>query len=252
MSSKYNLDEIVRIIEDAQNITVFTGAGVSTNSGIPDFRGEKGLYSMIGQKYDLPYPEAVFDIQYFKQNPIPFFELSKDIFSEVHPTICHKFVAWLEEKGKISLVMTQNIDMLHQLAGSKKVLECHGTYTTAHCLSCEKAYTIEDIKDSLMAGQVPYCECTGIIKPDIVFFGEQLPMEFYKAYHMPPKTDLLMVFGTSLLVQPAANFPLKILDRYDCKTILVNFEPTPYDAGFEYVINEDLDAFCGKIWEALR
>ena len=236
----------------SNKITFFTGAGISTNCGIPDFRGPKGLYSFVQEKYNLPYPEAIFDINYFCTNPKPFFDLSKDLLSnKIIPSISHKFIAWLEEKNKISLVMTQNIDMLHQKAGNKKVLGCHGTYSTATCINCKKQYILNEIEDSLKAGKPPVCKCNGIIKPDIVFFGEQLPSEFFNAYQNPPETDLLVVMGTSLTVQPAASFALK-LSTTAKYSIIVNLSSTDFDGHFKYSINEDLDKFSSKIWEDLE
>lgn len=245
------IDKVVNKINESKNITVFTGAGISTNCGIPDFRSENGLYNMVKKKYDLPYPEAIFDINYFLKDPKPFFDLSKGLFgNNIEPSISHKFIAWLESINKISLVMTQNIDMLHSKAGNKKVIECHGTYKSAHCIRCDKIYELQDIENDLKNGNVPECSCGSIIKPDIVFFGEQLPKEFYKVYESPPATDLLLVMGTSLMVQPAAGFALKLSQSFP--SILVNLEPTYYDDSFTYVINEDLDKFSKQVWNKLE
>ena len=248
---KNTLTKTVELFKSANNITVFTGAGISTSCGIPDFRGANGLYSFVQKKYNLPYPEAIFDINYFKKHPEPFFDLSKEIFdNKIKPSLSHRFVAWLEEQNKISLVMTQNIDMLHQRAGSNNVIECHGTYLSAHCVNCNKFYDIKEIESSLKKGEVPYCNCGGFIKPDIVFFGEQLPIKFFDAYHTPPNTDLLLIIGTSLMVQPAASFALK-LAQYS-SSIIVNLEPTEYDQLFTYSIYENLDSFSKEVWDNLK
>ena len=245
------LTKIVDIFKRSNKITVFTGAGISTTCGIPDFRGANGLYNSVQQKYDLPYPEAIFDINYFKNNPEPFYDLSKELFStKISPSLSHEFIAWLEAKNKIALVMTQNIDMLHKKAGNKKVIECHGTYTTAHCINCNKEYKIEEIEPSMRKGEVPYCSCEGYIKPDLVFFGEQLPISFFNAYQNPPDTDLVLVMGTSLTVQPAANFALKVAGN--TTSIIVNLETTLYDSIFTYSIKEDLDNFSKQIWDELK
>jgi NAD-dependent SIR2 family protein deacetylase len=247
---KQYLDELIKLFKNSNHITVFTGAGISVNCGIPDFRGANGLYSFVQKKYGLPFPEAVFEINYFRKNPKPFFDLSKDLVnSEIKPTLAHKFIAWLEEQNKISLVMTQNIDMLHQKAGSKKVVECHGSYETAHCISCNKKYNINEISESLSKGEVAFCSCKGIIKPDIVFFGEQLPNSFFDALYNPPETDLLLVLGSSLTVQPAADFALGLAQEHT--SILVNFSDTLYDKSFTYVVNEDIDKFCEVIWNGM-
>jgi NAD-dependent SIR2 family protein deacetylase len=249
--SANGLDDIAQLIDSSTHITVFTGAGISTSCGIPDFRSEKGLYSLVKNKYSLPYPEAVFDISFFNKNPKPFFELSRDFFSaNIEPSLSHKFIAWLEVKNKISLVVTQNIDMLHQKAGTKKILQCHGTYETARCIKCNKNYSLEDIKEYMKKGEVPFCSCGGYIKPDIVFFGEQLPLKFYDYYESPPETDLLLAMGSSLTVQPAASFALKLAVR--TRSILVNLSPTEYDDMFTYSVHEDLDTFSRKVWDLLR
>ncbi len=248
---KETLLKIVNLFKKANKITIFTGAGISTNCGIPDFRGHNGLYSYVQNKYNLPYPEAIFDINFFKENPEPFFNLSKELFNvNVSPSLSHKFIAWLEEKNKIALVMTQNIDMLHRKAGNKKVIECHGTYSNAHCINCKKSYKIQEIETSLKKGEVPYCSCGSVIKPDVVFFSEQLPMEFFNAYQNPPETDLLFVMGTSLTVQPAASFALKLADSAD--SIIVNLKETSYDSKFNFSIKEDIDTFNKQVWDELK
>ncbi len=240
------LDEVKNLVTKAKKIVVFTGAGVSTNSGVPDFRGPNGLYSTVGKRFNLPYPEAVFDIDYFHRNPLPFFQLSKEMFGEkIQPTLFHKFVANLEKHNKLSILMTQNIDMLHTLAGSTKQIECHGTYSYATCLKCRKKFKLDDIKQTMLAGEVPYCECGGIIKPDIVFFGENLPTEFYEIMNNPPEADLLIVAGTSLTVYPAAQFPLYYLGRVP--SVLINLQRTEYDSKFNYVIHEDIDEITKQI-----
>ena len=248
---KETLFKIVDAFNGSNKITVFTGAGISTNCGIPDFRGPHGLYNSVQKKYNLPYPEAIFDINYFRNNPEPFFDLSRELFStKISPSISHNFIAWLEEKNKIALVMTQNIDMLHRIAGNKKIIECHGTYTTAHCINCNKEYKIEEIETPMKKGDVPFCSCGNFIKPDVVFFGEQLPVDFFKAYQSPPETDLILVMGTSLTVQPAASFALKITEN--TRSIIVNFESTMYDSIFSYSIKEDLDVFSKQVWDELK
>jgi NAD-dependent SIR2 family protein deacetylase len=154
------LKEVINLIKSSNEIVVFSGAGISTNSGILDFRSSDGLYTLIEQNYDLPYPEAIFDIEYFVDDPGPFFDFTSTLLLQsASPTRCHEFIAWLEEQGKISLIVTQYIDMLHHLAGSTKVIECHGTFRTAHCINCDCEYSLEDIEQSIFDGMIPYCEC---------------------------------------------------------------------------------------------
>lgn len=236
-------DHAVELIKKSKNILVFTGAGISTNSGLLDFRSKNGLYSLLSQNPDLPYPEAVFDISYFMKNPKPFFSVAKDMLAQhVKPTKCHELIAWLEEKNQISLVLTQNIDMLHYSAGSKKVLECHGSFMTAHCLSCNASYSLDDYKEIVLDGSIPYCKCGGIIKPDITFFGERLPSSFYDLINDPPETDLVLILGSSLNVQPAAGFALQMTKKVP--SILVNMDPTPYDNAISLVYHADLEDFA--------
>jgi NAD-dependent SIR2 family protein deacetylase len=245
------LEKVSGLFNESNHMTVFTGAGISVNSGIPDFRGEKGLYSYVKEKYNLPYPKAIFDISYFIKNPGPFFALSKELInSNIKPTKAHEFIAYLEEKGKLTLVITQNIDLLHQKAGSKKVFECHGSYQTGHCIACKKKYTLADIQSELEKGEIPYCSCKAIIKPDVVFLGESLPLRFYEILYHLPKTDLLLVFGSSLNVQPTASFVLDLAKK--TKSILVNFSETSYDNYFSFVFHEDIDSFCKQVWQQIN
>lgn len=249
--SEDKIDKATNLIATARHILVFTGAGISTNCGIPDFRGENGIYSFVKEKYSLPYPEAIFDISYFLKHPEPFFDLSKDFLSDaIQPSFTHKFLAWLEERGQIELIVTQNIDLLHQKAGNKKVLECHGTYSVAHCLSCGKEYAMPQIESFLQKGSVPHCKCGGVIKPDIVFFGEQLPRDFYNIMENPPETDLLLILGTSLQIQPASSLPLMLAK--EIPSIIVNLDPTNYDDWFTIAIYKDLDEFSKIIWDRLK
>lgn len=243
-------DQAIDLIIKSKNILVFTGAGISTKSGILDFRSENGLYKFISKNYDLPYPEAIFDISYFKKNPKPFFSIAEKMLEQhAEPTKCHKFLAWLEENKRISLVITQNIDMLHHSAGSKKVLECHGSFMTAHCLECKSAFSLNDYKQTVLDGLIPYCDCGGIIKPDITFFGERLPASFYGLLNDPPETDLVLILGTSLNVQPAAGFAVEMAGKVP--SILVNREPTPYDDTMTLVYNEDLENFAEYVQNKL-
>jgi NAD-dependent SIR2 family protein deacetylase len=244
-------DQAVEWIRKSKKIVVFTGAGISTKSGILDFRSENGLYNLLRQKYDLPYPEAVFDIDYFMKNPKPFFSIAKNMLEQdVKPTKCHHFLSWLEEKNQIALVATQNIDMLHHSAGSKKVLECHGSFMTAHCLSCHAAFRLNDYKQRVLDGLIPYCECGGVIKPDITFFGENLPQSFYRLMNDPPEADLILILGTSLNVQPVAGFAVEMAEKVP--SILVNIQPTPYDNRLTLVYHEDLEAFADDAYHQLR
>ncbi|XP_071161601.1 NAD-dependent protein deacetylase sirtuin-2-like isoform X2 [Mytilus edulis] len=205
---------IVKYIKDgkAKNIITMAGAGISTSAGIPDFRSpETGLYDNL-QKYNLPEPTAVFSIDYFKENPEPFFMLARELWPGVFkPTTCHYFIRMLQEKGLLLRHFTQNIDTLESVAGldPEVCVEAHGHFRTGHCIQCRAEYTQDWMKERIMKPSIPKCEaegCEGVVKPDIVFFGESLPHRFLQCMSEDfGKCDLLIIMGTSLLVQPFAS-----------------------------------------------
>ncbi|XP_062503251.1 NAD-dependent protein deacetylase sirtuin-2-like [Corticium candelabrum] len=192
------------------NLIVMTGAGISTAAGIPDFRSPgTGLYDNL-QKYELPSPQSVFDISYFKTNPEPFYMLAKELYpSNFIPTKCHYFIRLLAEKGKLLRHYTQNVDTLERVAGipDEKLVEAHGSFNLGHCIECHKEFTQEWIKDKVFADEIPHCDsCNALVKPDIVFFGEALPDRFASLTAQDlPRCDMLIVIGTSLTVQPFAS-----------------------------------------------
>jgi len=225
------IKKVSSIIQKAHNIIILTGAGISTSAGIPDFRSPKtGLYANL-QKYNLPYPEAIFDINYFKQNPKPFFELAKELFTgNYRPTPTHRFIRLLEEEGKLMRNYTQNIDGLERAAKIQKIIECHGTFQTATCRVCGKKYDVSFIENQIKEGSIPFCTCRpeSVIKPDIVFFGEALPPIFFESIPQDfPKADLLLIIGTSLNVYPVAWLIDEVTPR--CSVILINKTPPPFD-----------------------
>ncbi|XP_037401018.1 NAD-dependent protein deacetylase sirtuin-3, mitochondrial isoform X2 [Pygocentrus nattereri] len=185
------------------------GAGISTPSGIPDFRSPgSGLYDNL-QQYNLPYAEAIFEINYFHHNPKPFFALAKELYPGNYlPNLTHYFIRLLHDKGQLLRMYTQNIDGLERMAGipPKMLVEAHGTFATATCTVCRRDYKGEELHSDIMAGTVPNCpHCKGVIKPDIVFFGEELPQHFFLYLTDFPMADLLIVMGTSLEVEPFAS-----------------------------------------------
>ncbi|RXG69854.1 hypothetical protein Avbf_06997 [Armadillidium vulgare] len=207
-----SVDGVVSYIKSGKckNIITLAGAGISTSAGIPDFRSpQSGLYHNLG-KYDLPHPEAIFDIEYFKLNPKPFYVLAKELYpGEFIPTPSHYFVKLLHDKGLLLRHYTQNIDTLEHIAGIpvEKLVEAHGTFRTSHCLKCKKEYSQEWVKGEIFADRIPTCTvCEGVVKPDIVFFREGLPRRFYELSSIDFKhCDLLIIMGTSLTVQPFAS-----------------------------------------------
>jgi len=199
-----DIAKLQKAIDDSSYIVAFTGAGISTGAGIPDFRGKSGIYSTGA--YD---PYKTFDYQYFLKDPSYFFKFAKDfagLYEKIIPTEGHKFLARLEEVGKLQALITQNIDGLHQIAGSKNVIEVHGGFTKAHCIDCWKEYGFPWIKKEILKIGELKCTCSGWVKPDIVFFGEAVTgME--EAVQYTRKADLFLVMGSSLTVQPASLLP---------------------------------------------
>ncbi|XP_071962034.1 NAD-dependent protein deacetylase sirtuin-2-like isoform X2 [Antedon mediterranea] len=214
--------------EKCKNVVVMVGAGISTSAGIPDFRSPgSGLYDNL-QQYNLPSPESIFEIGYFMEHPEPFFKLAKQLYpGTFKPTPCHYFIRLLAQKGKLLRLYSQNIDTLERIAGvpGDLIVEAHGTFHTGHCLGdCKKEYTQEWMKNEIFKDMIPRCpDCEGLVKPDIVFFGEGLPKRFFSSMEKDfPSADLLIVMGTSLKVQPFAS----LVDRVNDTTprLLINLE----------------------------
>jgi NAD-dependent deacetylase sirtuin 2 len=208
-----------------KKIVTMVGAGISTSAGIPDFRSPKsGLYHNL-MKFNLPYPEAIFDLDYFKENPQPFFKLARDLYpGTFKPTVSHYFIKMLDEKGLLLRHYSQNIDTLERIANisPEKIVECHGTFFSNTCLGCKKTYSMEWVKEEIFKDNVPTCTiCNAIVKPDIVFFGENLPEKFYTLPNQDFKEcDLLIIMGTSLTVQPFASLVDYVSDS--CVRLLIN------------------------------
>jgi len=210
------------------------GAGISVSAGIPDFRTPgTGLYSQL-EKYNLPKPEAVFEIDYFRNNPRPFHLLAKELFPGHYcPTPTHVFMRLLHDKGLLLRVFTQNIDSLEHVAGlpTDKVVAAHGNFDSAHCIACGEEHDVEYVRKAVMGGEICRCSvCSGLVKPDIVFFGESLPERFFESYQRDfPSGDLLLVMGTSLVVQPFASLVDMVED--DCPRLLINRERVGEERG---------------------
>lgn len=224
------LDRLQRWLDESNNVVFFGGAGVSTESGVPDFRSVDGLYH---QHYSEP-PETILSHSYFVRKPEGFYRFYRDkmLPLEAQPNDAHKKLAELERSGKLKAVITQNIDGLHQKAGSKEVLELHGSVLRNYCESCGKFYGPEAIVNSQ---GVPRCSCGGIIKPDVVLYEESLDdTVMYKAINYIRNADILIVGGTSLVVYPAAG----LINYYrGNKLVLINLQPTPYDKYADLTIN---------------
>ena len=230
--------ELKEIISKSDNIVFFGGAGVSTESGIPDFRSVDGLYS---KKYKYP-PEMMVSHSFFRSNTEEFFDfyINKMIFLNAKPNSAHKMLAELEKEGKVKAVITQNIDGLHQAAGSKNVLELHGSVHRNYCMKCRKFYDVNFIVNSK---GIPKCQCGGIVKPDVVLYEESLNTDVIeKAVNFIERADVLIVGGTSLVVYPAAGLINYFKGR---KLVLINKSSTPMDRRADLVINDSI----GKVFE---
>lgn len=238
-----NIEKLKEIINNSKNIVVFTGAGISVPSGIPDFRSSNGLYSEK-IKGNIS-PETVVSHDFFMLLPDEFYNFykSKMIYKNAKPNIAHKFFAELEKQGKVSVVITQNIDGLHQLAGSKNVLELHGSIYRNFCTKCHKAFDLDYILNS---SGVPKCDkCGGVIKPDVVLYGEMLDGNVVSsAIKAIQNADTLIVVGTSLVVQPAASFVQMFKGE---NLVLINKSKTSLDALATLVINDDIEKVINQI-----
>ena len=234
------IEKFKSLIEQSNNIVFFGGAGVSTESGIPDFRSKDGLYN---QKYDYP-PEKILSHTFFMRNTEEFYEFYKDKMNSLkyEPNITHIKLAELEQKEKLKAIITQNIDGLHQKAGSKNVYELHGSVLRNYCMKCNRFY---DANYIFQSEDIPKCECGGLIKPDVVLYEEGLDDEIItKSINAIANADLLIVAGTSLVVQPAAS----LINYYIGKNmVLINRDSTPYDNIANLVIHESLGKVFKKI-----
>ncbi|THD24392.1 NAD-dependent histone deacetylase SIR2 [Fasciola hepatica] len=225
-----------------KKVITMVGAGISTAAGIPDFRSPKsGLYDNL-EKYNLPYPTAVFSIDFFRENPDPFFEVARRIYRPyAKPTLSHHFCRLLHEKKLLLRHFTQNVDSLDRLAGlpEDKIIEAHGSFNTGHCLTCAKSFDFEFMRIRIMNKEVPKCnapDCDGVVKPDIIFFGEGLPEKFHTSVSEDfPICDLLIIMGTSLSVAPfcllvhrvRSNVPRLYLNR---EASVFSFDGVPWDS----------------------
>lgn len=234
------VERLQELVDKYDNIVFFGGAGVSTESGIPDFRSQDGLYH---QKYDYP-PETILSHTFFMRKPEEFFKFYRDkmLCDTAKPNAAHLKLAELEQAGKLKAVITQNIDNLHQMAGSKKVLELHGSVYRNYCMKCHRFYDFAHMKAST---GVPRCECGGIIKPDVVLYEEGLNQQTLEdAVYYISHADVLIIGGTSLAVYPAAG----LIDYYrGNKLVLINKSTTPMDGRADLLIQAGLGEVFGQI-----
>ncbi len=233
-------ERLKKIIDNSRSIVFFGGAGVSTESNIPDFRSETGLYA-AREEYGVS-PEEILSHSFFTKNTATFFDyyFKHLIFPEAMPNKAHLALAKLEEEGRLRAIVTQNIDGLHQKAGSRTVYELHGSVMRNTCMRCRKGYDLEYISDEAhRADGIPICPiCGGVIKPDVVLYEEGLDEEIIKkSIDAISSVDTLIIGGTSLVVYPAAGFIHYFRGN---NLVLINKQPTPYDSGADLVIREPI------------
>ncbi len=220
------MHKLAELIKKSSYCVFMSGAGISTLSKIPDFRGSNGLYT----KFDA---DKIFDLEYFHKDPSYFYTHAKELIYNLgskQPNIIHNTLADMEKKGFVKAVITQNIDMLHNRAGSVNVIDIHGSPAVHHCTMCNRAYSFDEIYQSLEKEIIPHCKgCNGLIKPDITFFGEMLDKTALdKAIEASSRADLFVVIGSSLVVHPAAGLPFYSL-RSGGKLVIINKMKTPLD-----------------------
>ncbi|MDO4401171.1 MAG: NAD-dependent protein deacylase [Coriobacteriia bacterium] len=227
-------------IDESDNIVFFGGAGVSTESGIPDFRSTDGLFN---QQYDYP-PEVIVSHSFFQARPEEFYRFLRDrmIFPDAQPNAAHKALAKLEQEGKLRAVITQNIDGLHQLAGNKNVLELHGSMLRHYCLRCGKRYDLDFVANGT---GIPRCDCGGVVRPDVVLYEEGLDQGILEAsVRAIEEADVLIIGGTSLVVYPAAG----LIDYYrGNKLVLINRDATARDSRANLVIHDPIGEVLGTV-----
>jgi len=245
------IDAFYEALLSAKHAVCFTGAGVSTLSGIKDFRSADGVYSKPWQGYSV---EDILSLSFFKRDPSIFYQWSRDFcycLDRFEPNIVHKTIAELQKRGIIKTLITQNIDLLHTRGGSSEVIEIHGSPAKHHCLKCRKVYLYDEIAPLVMKGEVPKCTCGGIVKPDVIFYEESLvPDDLNRAFEEAERSDLFIVLGSSLTVQPAASLPVAALQT-KAKICIVNAQPTALDQYADWKF-DDLKVVFETLSEKLR
>lgn len=242
------IEKLLKFIEESNSIVFFGGAGVSTESGIPDFRSKDGLYNQHDVQFEKYKPEYLLSEDCLFKNPKVFYEFYRQKMDtrNIEPNITHKVLAKLEETGKLKAIVTQNIDGLHQKAGSKNVYEIHGTTQRNYCHKCKKEYDPNFLFETKEL--IPKCDCRGLIRPDVVLYGEGLPGKAVEgAINAIRNADMLIIGGTSLQVYPAANF---VYDFYGEHLVIVNKEE------LKITLNQDSDLFIceslGKVFSEIE
>ena len=236
-----DIEKLQGMIDESKKIVFFGGAGVSTESGIKDFRSVDGLYN---ENYDYP-PEVMLSRSFFNEHKQEFYKFYKDKLNclDIEPNVTHKYLKMLEDKGKLSAIVTQNIDGLHEKAGNKNIYLLHGTIYSNHCMMCGKEYDANYVFNS--KDIVPRCKCKGIIKPDVVLYEEGLDEDTVNGtINAISNADMLIIGGTSLVVYPAASFVRYFKGKY---LVIINKDATDYDRNANLVIHESLGNIFSKL-----
>ncbi len=236
-----DIEKLQKMIDESKNIVFFGGAGVSTESGIKDFRSVDGLYN---EKYDYP-PEIMLSRSFFNEHQAEFYKFYKDKLNclDVSPNVTHLYLKQLEDRGKLRAIVTQNIDGLHEKAGNKNIYLLHGTIYKNHCMMCDKEYDAEYVFSS--KDVIPRCKCNGIIKPDVVLYEEGLDDSTVTgAIDAISNADMLIIGGTSLVVYPAASFIRYFRGKY---LVIINIDSTSYDRNANLVIHDKLGNVFSKL-----
>lgn len=249
MSLEAGIERAAELVRRSHHMIAFTGAGHSTPSGIPDFRSP---HSGLWEKHN---PLLVASIWAFRLNPKTFYDWIRPMAGTLlsaAPNPAHRALAALEQMGYLKTIITQNIDNLHQRAGSLRVLELHGHMREATCIRCYKLMPVDpSLEQSIRDGKVPHCECGGVLKPNVILFGEQLPIRtLNQAMEEARRCDLVLVAGSSLEVTPAADIPFLAVE-HDARAIIVNLEPTGFDSRADVVLHGDVAEILPRLVEAL-
>lgn len=236
-------------LSKAKNVFALTGAGISTLSGIPDFRGKNGVFTRQST-FEGHSAEELLELSFFRRHPEIFYRYARACWYpmlDAAPSIGHQALAMLEAQGRLQRVYTQNIDLLHTKAGSKQVGELHGSFGQHHCLGCGKAFALDEIRRLVEEGQLPRCQtCGNLVKPDVVFYGENLDEALLeRAFADMEKAEVLLVLGSSLTVAPVSGLPQSTLRNHG-QLVIINDGPTPYDqsAAFRFT---DIADFCRQL-----
>ena len=238
------IEQLQKMIDESNNIVVFSGAGVSTESGIKDFRSDDGLYNILKDKYQYQ-PEYMLSSAFFYKNTLEFYKFYKETFNclNVKPNLVHNYFKLLEDKAKLKAIITQNIDGLHTKAGCHNVYEIHGTIYKNYCNLCNHSFTADYVFNS---NGIPRCKCGGIVKPSVVLYGEMLPSKEYNSSLLAiNKADMLIIVGTSLTVYPACEMINLFHGKY---LVIINKDKTQYDNKANLVIHDKL----GNVFDKLK